>query len=575
MRLTFLACFLALSAAYASSGSAGAESCGECTEQLLALWEKIAALPPKDARQADLLFRLGELHQRASEFYKSPDYQDTSTSGLDRFTQAGKARQKAEAQYARLVDEFPRSKRCEEALSRLVHLYLQDNRTQKALAASAQLSQEYPKSRFLPATHFAVGEHLFVRSRGQPEKLEKAREAYRKATEAPGSAVRFQALSMQGWCSFYLNDLADTRAVWMAAVLAHRAKAQRKSDDSRDRELFNPMLLDYVKVFAQVGDAAMARGDFSKLSSNPDERIALMLLLDLLYRESGSGKEREAAVTLAELDKDCKAGKARACNALGLLYMEGAGVEVDKPRASTFFEKACRSKLAVGCHNFCNPEVEKASANSEESRTAALRENACDDLDPGFGDEAGAQAFWEPLERVERRSPSAYSRLVGDAKDTPLSLALKGIDDRHRERMALYPEEESEEAPPERSSKASVDIPLPGQLDQWMQGQSSKGREEVRAVIASHRDQIQWCYEQALTRKPTLEGTFVVKFVVNAQGFVVRSETSRSSLEDTAMEACLVERVKTWRFPPLAHGGVLVVDYPFIFKQGPRPPPPR
>jgi hypothetical protein len=48
---------------------------------------------------------------------------------------------------------------------------------------------------------------------------------------------------------------------------------------------------------------------------------------------------------------------------------------------------------------------------------------------------------------LERRSPTPFSRLIGKPEDTPLSQVLKGIADRYRERMALYPEEEPEAAP--------------------------------------------------------------------------------------------------------------------------------
>lgn len=574
MRLTILACLLSLTAAHASADDPSAQSCGECKKEIQALEKKIDALPQGDARLPALLLRLGELHQEASEFYKPTRDRGTSSSGLEHFTHAKEARRKAAEQYTKLIEGFPRSKRRDEALSLLAQLYLNNNQTQKAVEVYEQLIAEHPKSRFLPATHFAVGEHLFVRTKGKPAKLEKAREAYKKAADFPGSPVQPAALSMQGWCSFYLDDLTDTQAAWMAAVISFRAKARRKAVSARDQELIDPMLLDYVKVFARARDAHKARDDFSKLASGPDERIALMMVLDLVYRESGSGKERDAAVTLKELDKDCRAGKALACNAVGLLYMEGVGVEADKPRAAMLFEKACRSRLTAGCHNFCSPDVEKASATSHERQTEELREKACGDtLSPAFEDDAEDLAFWEPLELLDRRSPTPLSRLLGSTEDTPLSQVLKGIDDRYRERMALYPEEEPEAAPPKPSPKPSIDISLSA-LPVVAQREPStpegrKSAEEIRSVIASHQAQLRWCYEEALKRKPALEGTFTVRFIVSADGSVSRSEVARSTLGDATMASCIVERVKSWSFPSRAQGGWVDVQYPFVFKQSP------
>ncbi|EPX58189.1 hypothetical protein D187_004226 [Cystobacter fuscus DSM 2262] len=61
-----------------------------------------------------------------------------------------------EAQYTRLIDGSPRSKRREETLSSLVHLHLVNEKIAKAMEVHARLVKEYPKSSLLPATNLAL-----------------------------------------------------------------------------------------------------------------------------------------------------------------------------------------------------------------------------------------------------------------------------------------------------------------------------------------------------------------------------------------------------------------------------------
>jgi hypothetical protein len=39
-----------------------------------------------------------------------------------------------------------------------------------------------------------------------------------------------------------------------------------------------------------------------------------------------------------------------------------------------------------------------------------------------------------------------------------------------------------------------------------------------------------------------------------------------STLKNDAVEQCIIDRIKTWKFPAPAGGGVVTVNYPFIFK---------
>ena len=70
------------------------------------------------------------------------------------------------------------------------------------------------------------------------------------------------------------------------------------------------------------------------------------------------------------------------------------------------------------------------------------------------------------------------------------------------------------------------------------------------------------CYQSALVGKPDLSGRMTLKFTV-VNGRVEHAELQGSTLEDLAMEQCIVEAAKSWQFP--ASESPATVSYPLVF----------
>ncbi|MFZ5442661.1 MAG: TonB family protein [Myxococcota bacterium] len=90
-------------------------------------------------------------------------------------------------------------------------------------------------------------------------------------------------------------------------------------------------------------------------------------------------------------------------------------------------------------------------------------------------------------------------------------------------------------------------------------------KELIRKVIASHRDQIRYCYELALQQAPSLAGKVSVKFLVNPAGSVVAAQVEQNTT-NAPLGECLVSRVRSWQFPAARLGAGYSVTYPFVFK---------
>jgi hypothetical protein len=85
-------------------------------------------------------------------------------------------------------------------------------------------------------------------------------------------------------------------------------------------------------------------------------------------------------------------------------------------------------------------------------------------------------------------------------------------------------------------------------------------REQIRSVIAHHRNEVRYCYEQALIGHPELEGRVTVGFSIGANGRVATSSASGMS----GVDSCVAHAVERWQFP--SSSSPTIVSYPFVME---------
>lgn len=93
----------------------------------------------------------------------------------------------------------------------------------------------------------------------------------------------------------------------------------------------------------------------------------------------------------------------------------------------------------------------------------------------------------------------------------------------------------------------------------------SLDKEVIRRVVRSKIAQVRYCYERQLMKNPRLAGKVTLKWVVSGTGKVVKASVASSSLNDLSTERCIEQKILRWRFPKPKGGGIVVVNYPFVF----------
>jgi TonB family protein len=98
-----------------------------------------------------------------------------------------------------------------------------------------------------------------------------------------------------------------------------------------------------------------------------------------------------------------------------------------------------------------------------------------------------------------------------------------------------------------------------------VKGQGELTKDEIQRVISQHVGEIQYCYEKQLRTHAALAGRVVLEWTVTTTGSVGVVKVATSSLASTDATRCMMEKVKTWKFPRPRGNGAVTVVYPFVF----------
>jgi hypothetical protein len=122
--------------------------------------------------------------------------------------------------------------------------------------------------------------------------------------------------------------------------------------------------------------------------------------------------------------------------------------------------------------------------------------------------------------------------------------------------------EESRDAGATPSESTLADASHAGRSDAGDAGHGL-GPEPIRRVVLAHRGALQACFELESRKDPGLGGSITVDWVIDANGSVSDARMAESTMHNQRVEGCVVNEVRSWRFPP--SDGRSTVSYPFSF----------
>ncbi len=92
----------------------------------------------------------------------------------------------------------------------------------------------------------------------------------------------------------------------------------------------------------------------------------------------------------------------------------------------------------------------------------------------------------------------------------------------------------------------------------------SLSKEVIRRIVHRHINEIKFCYERQLAKRPDIGGRVSVKFIISATGAVQMAAVASSTMGDPQVENCISQAVRRWTFPQPEGGGIVIVTYPFM-----------
>lgn len=98
----------------------------------------------------------------------------------------------------------------------------------------------------------------------------------------------------------------------------------------------------------------------------------------------------------------------------------------------------------------------------------------------------------------------------------------------------------------EKKATFEATPPVSNELSGLNKKRVNRTASELSKTIQLHNKAIQDCYKTALKRNNSLSGKVTIRISINSEGQVVNTEIIDSTIQDAAMEQCLLNRINRW-----------------------------
>jgi hypothetical protein len=87
----------------------------------------------------------------------------------------------------------------------------------------------------------------------------------------------------------------------------------------------------------------------------------------------------------------------------------------------------------------------------------------------------------------------------------------------------------------------------------------------VAKTVKANLGPVHRCYDDEVAKNPNLNGKLIVRWKIERDGTTKDVSAETDTVADPTLTGCVLDLVRTWRFPPPA-GGTITVSFPFVFQ---------
>ena len=233
---------------------------------------------------APVRFRLADLYWEKSKraFFKANDFSIPESQRKQHERAMKKLQGRTLENYQVVIDDCEDYSEYAKVLYYLGRTLTELDRAKDGAAYFKRIIKEFPGSEWVAYAWFMVGEYYFNVANDAGQALK----AYQKAMEYPDRPIYGYAIYKQGWC--YINTADWDLALERFAQAVHVAEDPQSTLDERSRKaLRKEALKDYVRAYANVGEARQAVSTFRKIGG-PDALQGMLENLGNWYMSQGA-----------------------------------------------------------------------------------------------------------------------------------------------------------------------------------------------------------------------------------------------------------------------------------------------
>lgn len=255
---------------------------------------------------------------------------------------------------------------------------------------------------------------------------------------------------------------------------------------------------------------------------------------DDVLGEEGAVKDEKSA------EEICAGGAGDMCSALADHHFRRAKTEEQKKKALGYAIKGCELKDGAGCSIAgwayewgVKPDL-KAALASYEAGCAVNDGRSC-------AKAATLLSFGPPAFRDRERARSFAAKACGAKEEDGCAL----------------------------EAKLKAEPRAPASNECGKKGEGALTKEEIGSVIKWHSAEVRDCFDRAVHLSPSLAGRIEAAWTIDCAGAVTKLSIAESTLPKDVNE-CVLQNVKSWRFPAPKGGGVATVTFPWVLKPSAR-----